>query len=265
MANESKKLTHKVRNPNNMSTWLDIWSAEVSATGDSYVITPSTNWKIPLSNVIFDTTNGKKTNFLNEKGSWSTLPTTGLVTFSENNNDNTIAIDIVTNSNTSKGVVKKPENTDTNKVWSTNSSNNPGWNQVTTDMIENQAITHDKIEENAIESNNILNYTIVNEDINPNANIDGSKLADGTIALEKLNSTIQTQLNTKLLGLVISDVTPRFYDENDTELQTIIDAKVDQHLLEDPEWQPSENWPYDEIDWLFNDWDYEHLGLWIQI
>lgn len=55
MANKTATLTHKVRNPQNLDSWLDIWSADVSAdfdennnrTNETVVITPSSNWEIP--------------------------------------------------------------------------------------------------------------------------------------------------------------------------------------------------------------------------
>ena len=55
MANKTATLTHKVRNPQNLDSWLDIWSADVSAdfdennnrTKETVVITPSSNWEIP--------------------------------------------------------------------------------------------------------------------------------------------------------------------------------------------------------------------------
>ena len=53
-------LTHKVRNPQDLDKWLDIWEAEVSAEYDEsnnrsnevVTITPSNNWKIPTNNII---------------------------------------------------------------------------------------------------------------------------------------------------------------------------------------------------------------------
>lgn len=62
-------LTHKVRNPQNINEWLDIWNAEVKAdfegnnrTNEQITIRPTSNWKIPISNLI------------NESGSDDTLP-----------------------------------------------------------------------------------------------------------------------------------------------------------------------------------------------
>ena len=54
MAKKEATLTHKVRNPQDLSSWLDIWTATVSAdfgennarTNETIVITPSNNWQI---------------------------------------------------------------------------------------------------------------------------------------------------------------------------------------------------------------------------
>lgn len=70
MANQkTATLTHKVRNPQNIDEWLDIWNAEVKAdfegnnrTNEQITIRPTSNWKIPISNLI------------NESGSNDTLP-----------------------------------------------------------------------------------------------------------------------------------------------------------------------------------------------
>lgn len=286
MANEPKKLTHKVRNPNNMSTWWDIWSAEISADGNSYVIKPNLHWNfegISLEGANFENTypegtenclakfnsngtiingpaidpsEGNSTTFLNEKGQWVSqymeLPLYSV--FDANTNHNVILI--ADNNATERGVVKAPAiltsnpgdlpktydyDTNLNTVWGYYSEkrNNEiiyktGWHQITTEQIQNNAITEDK-------------------------------MVDGAVTHNKLGGKASQMINTKLLGLIISDTTPRMYDENDTELQNIINAKAYKHQLEDPEWEPGENWPYDELDWLLNDWDYEHLGLWIQV
>lgn len=52
-------LTHKVRNPQDLDTWLNIWEAKVSAnydennnrSGEVITITPSTNWNISADNL----------------------------------------------------------------------------------------------------------------------------------------------------------------------------------------------------------------------
>ena len=70
MANQkTATLTHKVRNPQNIDEWLDIWNAEVKAdfegnnrTNEQITIRPTSNWKIPISNLI------------NESGNNDTLP-----------------------------------------------------------------------------------------------------------------------------------------------------------------------------------------------
>lgn len=46
------KLTHKVRNPKKLDTWLDIWTADNITVNDNtinYTITPSNKWKIPIA------------------------------------------------------------------------------------------------------------------------------------------------------------------------------------------------------------------------
>lgn len=42
------QLTHKVRNPKNLENWLTIWNADIE-NGTTYTITPSNNWKVPVS------------------------------------------------------------------------------------------------------------------------------------------------------------------------------------------------------------------------
>ena len=54
MAKKEATLTHKVRNPQDLNSWLDIWTATVSAdfgennarTNETIVIEPSNNWQI---------------------------------------------------------------------------------------------------------------------------------------------------------------------------------------------------------------------------
>ena len=43
-------LTNKVRNPRNLSQWMDIWTATVNEN-NSYVISPSGNWNISADNL----------------------------------------------------------------------------------------------------------------------------------------------------------------------------------------------------------------------
>lgn len=67
MTTKTATLTHKVRNPQNLDLWLNIWEADVSADYDnnnrnneSIVIKPSENWQIPitqLTDYIDNTTN----------------------------------------------------------------------------------------------------------------------------------------------------------------------------------------------------------------
>lgn len=68
MTTKTATLTHKVRNPQNLDLWLNIWEANVSADYDnnnnrndeSIVIKPSENWQIPitqLTNYTDNTTN----------------------------------------------------------------------------------------------------------------------------------------------------------------------------------------------------------------
>lgn len=44
-------LTHKLRNPKDLSKWLDIWTADV-ANANNYTITPSEHWEIPANQII---------------------------------------------------------------------------------------------------------------------------------------------------------------------------------------------------------------------
>lgn len=93
MAETTKKtatLTHKVRNPQNLDTWLNIWTAEVSADYDEnnsrdneteiVAITPSEKWKIPINNLnLSPNGEGDSTQFLNQQGEWAN-PTTSIMT-----------------------------------------------------------------------------------------------------------------------------------------------------------------------------------------
>lgn len=93
MAETTKKtatLTHKVRNPQNLDTWLNIWTAEVSADYDEnnsrdneteiVTITPSEKWKIPINNLNSPTNGeGDPTHFLNQQGEWVN-PTVSIMT-----------------------------------------------------------------------------------------------------------------------------------------------------------------------------------------
>lgn len=50
------RLTHKVRNPKDLSQWLELWTAEITKTTGNpseinYTINPSKEWKIPITNV----------------------------------------------------------------------------------------------------------------------------------------------------------------------------------------------------------------------
>lgn len=47
-------LTHKVRNPKDLTQWLELWTAEItkdSSNNINYTINPSKEWKIPITNV----------------------------------------------------------------------------------------------------------------------------------------------------------------------------------------------------------------------
>ncbi len=43
-------LTHKLRNPKDLSKWLDIWTADVT-DADNYTIAPSEHWEIPANQI----------------------------------------------------------------------------------------------------------------------------------------------------------------------------------------------------------------------
>lgn len=60
---------------------------------------------------------------------------------------------------------------------------------VTTSKIADLNVTNAKIAESAIDSSKIQNNTIVDEDINQNANIQGSKLADSSVDLDKVSNS----------------------------------------------------------------------------
>lgn len=57
------QLTHKLRNPKSYNSWINIWTSHVE-DGNTYNIYPSSNWKIPVSqlspNVVVET-NGDQT------------------------------------------------------------------------------------------------------------------------------------------------------------------------------------------------------------
>lgn len=48
------QLNHKVRNPKDLSKWMTIWSADIT-NGTTYTITPSSNWKVPISLIDWST------------------------------------------------------------------------------------------------------------------------------------------------------------------------------------------------------------------
>ncbi len=76
MESKTATLTHKVRNPQNLDNWLDIWETKVTAdfngdnsderddSSEKIIITPSKDWQIPTKNLIESTDdNNKKISF----------------------------------------------------------------------------------------------------------------------------------------------------------------------------------------------------------
>ena len=92
-------LTHKVRNPQNLDEWLDIWEAKVSAEYDEsnnrsnevVTITPSNNWKIPTDKGITTDENNKVIHSNNITG--------GTVGSSENTTGSSLSIPYITYDN----------------------------------------------------------------------------------------------------------------------------------------------------------------------
>lgn len=126
MAETTKKtatLTHKVRNPQNLDTWLNIWTAEVSADYDEnnsrdneteiVAITPSEKWKIPINNLNSPTNGeGDPTQFLNQQGEWvnptaSIMTDKGIIITDDNKigHSNNITAGIAGNTSNTKGSI----------------------------------------------------------------------------------------------------------------------------------------------------------------
>ena len=72
----------------------------------------------------------------------------------------------------------------------------PGSGTITSDMIANGTIVTNDISDGQITSDKIANGTIMNVDISANADISGSKIADGSITYNKLNSNITSLIST---------------------------------------------------------------------
>lgn len=75
MAQRNTQLNRKVRNPKHLYKWLDIWSADID--NDTYTITPSANWDIPVSLIDWGSSSSDSIN----------LPTNLKVSLSQIEND----------------------------------------------------------------------------------------------------------------------------------------------------------------------------------
>lgn len=71
------QLNHKVRNPKDLSKWMTIWSADIT-NGTTYTITPSSNWKVPISLIDWSTAGSDTT----------TLPSNVRISVSQITGDN---------------------------------------------------------------------------------------------------------------------------------------------------------------------------------
>lgn len=86
----SVKITNNIRDPKNLSSWIDIWTAE--NTSNAWTITPSNKWKIPVTNIdgsiptnkidgVKSEDNGGNANlFLNQQGQWAYVTSEAPVT-----------------------------------------------------------------------------------------------------------------------------------------------------------------------------------------
>ena len=50
-------LTHKIRNPKQLSNWLELWTANIE-DANNYIITPSDNWDLPTATSSLSTMKG---------------------------------------------------------------------------------------------------------------------------------------------------------------------------------------------------------------
>lgn len=222
----SVQLTHKLRNPKDLSQWLDIWTADVTENnivpGEyTYTINPSQNWKIPVTNLDLTNNTGDSTKFLNQKGDWvdvgynlivstekmweaDSQPTSMLVLKQNNNKISKIGID--TNSlNISTSVKTKEvtaqDNSTTTESWPFLDINVPS-NSINTAGIVS-APTNSK------------SFNIWGTDNNGNPNwqkLTGDYFQDDSISGDKFN--------TKLLGTIISEKEPKLESDTSTSMFT---------------------------------------------
>ena len=58
-------LTHKIRNPKQLSNWLELWTANIEDV-DNYIITPSDNWDLPTATSSLSTMKGNVATYEDE-------------------------------------------------------------------------------------------------------------------------------------------------------------------------------------------------------
>lgn len=56
------QLTHKLRNPKSYNDWMNIWTSHIN-DDKTYKIYPSSNWEIPINQLVSKTENGENTSF----------------------------------------------------------------------------------------------------------------------------------------------------------------------------------------------------------
>ena len=211
-------VSHKIRNPRDLSKWLNIWTAEVDGGNDRtlYKIIPSENWKIPVNRLDSETNGNLPSNI--------SVSTDQIVNSNTAHNvttpvANSYSQNALTKFNASGNLVAGPIlNTSSNGTALLNEkgewvSNKISLTQRTISSISYPVIDLDLYNNNnnvinnskssvyfknsdtvsfAIEQSNNLSY--LTADLKDSA-VSTSKLAQGSVTTEKLSSNISIDIN----------------------------------------------------------------------
>lgn len=215
-------LTNKVRNPRNLSQWMDIWTATVDEN-NSYVINPSRNWNISADNLSqipadklgqIPVNKISSVNFQdNVEGTEKNYTTTNVTITSEPIDDNLGLNGGVALTNTDGSISERPFNKDSNSYLSGEGTfvSLPSYSLTGATDASNVKLTLNKNNEAILDSNIIINgsgkitTTYNNNTITLNLaenSVGTNELADKSVTVNKIdwdsNDTITSKIKQKI-------------------------------------------------------------------
>lgn len=215
-------LTNKVRNPRNLSQWMDIWTATVDEN-NSYVINPSRNWNISADNLSqipadklgqIPVNKISSVNFQdNVEGTEKNYTTTNVTITSEPIDDNLGLSGGVALTNTDGSISERPFNNDSNSYLNGTGTfvSLPSYSLTGATDASNVKLTLNKNNEAISDSNIIINgsgkitTTYNNNTIMLNLaenSVGTNELVDKSVTVNKIdwdsNDTITSKIKQKI-------------------------------------------------------------------